>query len=658
MSTIEQIADIETLTSTTPTMIDEFKYKMYMKELIKAVGQSDIKTTVEQIQKHMVKIRSKYRLNPSKSQMRYIYEKFFNEIPLNTVFGRFLIKKACRSRSGVLVSTVVLRPDRFSCPKKCSYCPTETDLNGKPTQPKSYLSSEPAMLRALQYNFDVRGQIWDRIRAYIKTGNIKESDASNSSHSHKLEIILSGGTWESYPYDYRNAVMTEVYWAANTYGDGADRPIGSIEDEIKINEVAKYRIIGLTMETRPDFITNTSIRDYRRWGVTRVQIGVQHYDDQILKGINRECYTVDTIKAIRKLKSSGFKVVCHLMPDLPGSSPELDMWMFNKAIEDPDIQFDDVKIYPTAICQSSSPNLIVKSDISDWYREGKYVPYAEKNLEDLIRVLKHYKTSIQPWIRIQRLVRDIPKQSIEAGYEKVSNLRQVIHDQLKKEGKKCNCIRCMEIGDDDDLMDNAKLVVREYEASGGQEYFISVESNAKTPINTWTHWEYSWFLITYYWTWLVYGKKTYWSGNISTYNGLVGFCRFRIDPEPGAGIIPELKGCGLIREVHVYGHSLGVGSHGVSSQHKGYGQLLVKTAEEIAVSHGYTKVAVIAGVGTREYYKNKCGYHLEGTYMIKNLDTEVKALNEKKNLIGLFKHVMLVEAISIAIAICFCYWKF
>ena len=174
MTTIEQIADIETLTSTTPTMIDEYKYKMFMKELIKSVGQANTKTDVEQIQKQIVKLRGKYRINPSKSQLRYIYEKFFDSTPLNTIFGRFLIKKACRSRSGVLVSTVVLKPDVFSCPKKCSYCPTETDLDGKPTQPKSYLSSEPAMLRALQYNFDVRGQIWDRIRAYIKTGNIKE----------------------------------------------------------------------------------------------------------------------------------------------------------------------------------------------------------------------------------------------------------------------------------------------------------------------------------------------------------------------------------------------------------------------------------------------------------------------------------------------------
>jgi histone acetyltransferase (RNA polymerase elongator complex component) len=216
MSLHEQIADIESITDKTPTLIDESKHHYYMKELIKTIGSLNTKVTIDDIEKQMVKLRKKYRVNPSKSQMRYIYEKFFTDTPLNNVFGRFLIKKACRSRSGVLVSTVVLRPDVFSCPKKCAYCPTETDLNGNPTQPKSYLSSEPAMLRALQYNFDVRGQIWDRIKAYIKTGNIRESDTVNTTHSYKLEIILSGGTWESYPYDYRKKVMVELYWAANT----------------------------------------------------------------------------------------------------------------------------------------------------------------------------------------------------------------------------------------------------------------------------------------------------------------------------------------------------------------------------------------------------------------------------------------------------------
>jgi ELP3 family radical SAM enzyme/protein acetyltransferase len=630
MESIEHIADIEN-TVTKPQLVDEPKYKIYVKDLIKLVGNPDLMPASKEIASAMNKLKNKYRVAPSKAQLRYIYEKFYNDTPINNTLGRYMIKKACRSRSGVLVSTIVLKPHVFSCPKKCSYCPTETDLNGNPTQPKSYLSTEPAMLRALQHNFSVEGQMWNRINAYIETGNIQPGTGSC-----KMEIILSGGTWESYPYNYRNTVMNEIYWAANTFGETPSRPILSIEEEIKINETANYRIIGLTIETRPDFVTKQSIKDYCRWGVTRVQIGVQHYNDDILDGIKRDCYTKDTIKAIKMLKQTGFKIVCHLMPDLPGSSPELDMWMFEQAINNPDLQFDDVKVYPCAVCQSSDPNLIVQSDIADWYRNGTYVPYAEKDINKLVDVLKYYKMNIQPWVRIQRLVRDIPRHSILAGYEGISNLRQIIQDQMKKEGTKCNCIRCMEIGDEDKLMDSARLVVRSYVASEGQEYHISIESNNKTSLLSKEWVTYMQFLINYYLKLIFTGEQTWWEGNVKTYNGLIGFCRLRLDSNPGGGFINELVGSALIREVHVYGHSLGVGNLGASSQHKGYGQLLVKTAEKIAIQNGFVKTSVIAGVGTREYYKNKCGYHQEGTYMNKSLDKEMNEYLENRKYISLF----------------------
>jgi ELP3 family radical SAM enzyme/protein acetyltransferase len=572
-----------------------------------------------------------------------VYEKYLlNDFPeLNYVMSRYFIKKATRSRSGVLVSTITLKPDKFSCPKKCSYCPTETDLEGKPTQPKSYLSSEPAMLRALQYNFDVKGQLWDRIRSYIKTGNISNNSKNDENTSYKLEMILSGGTWESYSYLYRNQVMHEIYYAANTFG--CEREMLPFDDEVKINETAKYRIIGMTIETRPDFITNQSIKDYRRWGVTRVQIGVQHYDDEILKKLNRECTTSDTIKAIKLLKQTGFKVVCHLMPDLPGSSPFKDTLMFFQAINDPDVQFDDVKIYPTAVCKSNNPNLIVKSDIADWYDKGEYKPYAEKNIRDLIDVLKYYKKNIQPWVRIQRLVRDIPSTSIEAGYEKITNLRQIIQDELKTENIKCHCIRCMEIGNDNSLIENAKIVVRKYEASEGDEYFISIESNKKSKFYELDYWKYVLFLIKHYFMLCLFHKEPYWEGNLNTYNGIIGFCRLRIDPNIRSDMFKELTRCALIREVHVYGYSSSIGNTNnnvlKSCQHKGFGQKLVLVAEDIALQNGYKKMAVIAGVGTREYYKNKCGYRLEGTYMIKNLTS---TLPDYKLTIGLIAWVIIL----------------
>ena len=479
----------------------------------------------------------------------------------------------------------------------------------QPTQPKSYLSSEPAMLRALRYDFDMKGQMHDRINAYIKQGNISES-----SGSIKLEVILSGGTFESYSYDYRNRIMTELYWAANTFG--SNRPILSHAEEIEINMTTKYRIIGLTIETRPDFITWKSIKDYLRWGVTRVQLGVQHYDDKILKGVNRDCTTQDLIIALDKLKSVGMKIVCHLMPDLPGSSPELDMWMFDQALYNPSLQFDDVKIYPTAICQTSSPDLIVKSDISDWYHQGKYIPYAEKSIDSLMNVLIYYKENISKSKRIQRLVRDIPTQSIEAGYEKKSNLRQILQEKMNKENKVCNCLRCKEIGDDMTHLKSVYLVVEKSEASNGIEYFISVEAHKKFGFID--NILYFIYLIYYYFN-FIFGKKVWWYGNLNTYAANIGFCRLRIDLNPGREKINEIIGCTLVRELHVYGQSVNVGGSGISGQHKGYGQLLMKIAEEISCQHQFKKIAVIAGVGVREYYKNKCGYHLEGTYMIKNL---------------------------------------
>lgn len=594
------ISDIESFKDSKYKDIE--KIKSFVRDFIKIKEDSKLESKLHELSK-------RYHIMPSKNQLRNVYETFFSDIMLPPFLTKYLILKSMRSRSGVLVSTIVLKPSKFSCTYQCAYCPTETDLVGNPTQPKSYLSSEPAMLRALQYDFDVKGQFHDRINSYIKTGNIK----LDNNHSYKFEIIISGGTWESYPYSYRNQVMNEMYWAANTYFE--KREMKSIEEEISINETTQFRIIGLTIETRPDNITKQTIKDYRRWGITRIQIGVQHYDDDILRLLKRDCETHHTIQAIHLLKQTGFKVVCHLMPDLPGSSPSKDRWMFHLSIYNPLLQFDDVKIYPTAICQSDNPNLIITSDIATWYKEGSYQPYSEQKLSDLIDILKEYKTSIQPWVRIQRLVRDIPSQSIEAGYNKYSNLRQMIHDEMKKEGTRCNCIRCMEVGDIDSSKFNTKLVVRKYNASYGIEYFISYELYPKE----WD-WEYFFYLIQYI-IGTVCGYTSYWSGNMNKRQAIIGFCRLRIDPNPGGGFIKELENCGLIRELHVYSTSLGIGSNVSSLQHNGFGQKLLKVAENIIVEQSsFRKSAVISGIGVRQYYQNKCGYHKEGTYMIKHLE--------------------------------------
>ena len=588
------------------------KLKLYVSDLLsKLKNDNNIVFIINQLNK-------KYKVSYSKSEIRKQLEK--NNSSLPNVLIEYLNIKQIRSSSGVLVSTIVLAPSKFSCPFNCYYCPTETNLQGEPTQPKSYLSSEPAMLRASKYNFDVKGQIWDRIDTYIKTGNTTV-DAVN-----KMEIIVSGGTWESYPRDYRESVIRDIYWACNTFNKNRD-PI-DLQDEIKENEKSQNRVVGLTIETRPDFINPTAIKNYRRWGVTRIQLGIQHFDDNILRYINRECDTATGIRAIKMLKQCAFKVVCHLMPDLPGSSPEKDKLMFKRAVYDPDLQFDDVKIYPTAVCKSDNPELIVSSTINEWYESGKYKPYSETNLQDLIKVLAEYKNNIQPWVRIQRLVRDIPASSIECGYGTITNLRQYIHNYMTKNNMKCNCIRCLEIGRKTSKKLKQYVIVRKYRGSDGDEYYISIE---KMQFNL-------------YFEFIKYINKIldicnlpniFSSSNIKNSDELIGFCRFRIDNNAGAGFLDEIKNHALIREVHVYGKTLGISSSDTNaSQHKGNGMLLVNVAEKIARLNNYDKIAVIAGVGVREYYR-KQGYIYdtkEGCYQFKLLDKEKFDYRKKFNL--------------------------
>jgi ELP3 family radical SAM enzyme/protein acetyltransferase len=550
----------------------------------------------------------KYSIHPSKNQMRKIYENNYSNITINSTLKRWLIKRVSRSESGVLVVTIVTKPGeniKFSCPEKCAYCPTETDIYGKPTQPKSYISTEPAMLRALQYDFSIKGQINDRLNAYLSTGNLKFNKKKK-----KIEVILSGGTWDVMPKIYRDQVINELYYSFNTFGEKNCREMKSIEEEIKINETSLYGVIGLSIETRPDYITKKSITEYLNYGVTRVQIGVQHTDDEVLKNIKRGCLTKNTINAIRLLKMVGLKVVVHIMPDLPTSSKDKDILMFKRLLEDSNLQFDDIKIYPTAVIKSASDDLIVNSDINTWYKEGSYKPYAEENLEDLFDVCIYYKTRVKPWVRIERLIRDIPKKSIEAGYNKISNLRQLI---LEK-NIKCNCIRCREVKNNVNKINDIKLVVRKYLASEGIEYHISYETEKY-------YWTITYILyLIYYFIFSIFNKNIYYSGNDLLYEYCFGFLRLRIDPKPGDDFVPELKNCGLIRELHVYGISTEVGNNNeLSSQHKGLGQKLILCAENIIKNHGLQKSAIIAGIGSREFYKNKCNYNLEGKYMIKNL---------------------------------------
>ena len=615
------LIDIEELTKTKfPIAIDEAvsDFTKYFIDNVNNITDDNPKKNNQYIDAVYKDARKVFRIGPSKQEIREAYNANFNHITIKQSLSNWMVKRGMRKHSGVKVVSVLTTAGNsitFSCPEKCSYCPTETDLEGNPTHSKSYVSGEPLMDRAERIKLSgekhlIRGQTWDRLRSYFRTGNILKS-----SNKEKIEVIVSGGTWDVLPYQYREETINELYWAFNTFGQENPRDMLPVDEEITINETSQYAVIGLTIETRPDYINKTAIKNYLKWGITRVQIGVQHYDDYILSKLDRGCYKHHTIKAIALLKSVGLKVVVHLMPDLPYSTPEKDIEMFDCALTDPDIQFDDLKIYPCAVVKASRPDRIVKSTIAEWYAAGTYKPYSESNIDELIRVCKYYKTRVKPYVRIQRLVRDLPSTAIEAGYNKVTNLRQVIQDQMKNEGTRCLCIRCMEVKDRTELNDNIHLVVRPYEASKGMEYHISVEA----VTNYWNI-AYIWFIVCYYIAFYLLGIQTWYGGDNDNYIGCIGFLRLRIDPNPGGGFVPELEGAGLIREVHVYGEAIGVGdTTTISSQHRGYGRLLVKTAEDIIRKNGLSKSAVISGIGSREYYKNKCGYFHEGTYMVKSI---------------------------------------
>jgi len=613
----------------------------FLVESVKCKNESEMNYMVN-------KLRKRYR-NPtiSKNNIRDIYLDKYSYIETTEAQRNWMIKRLMRKQSGVLVVTIIMAPtwgekknvkaSKFSCSKDCFYCPIETDVNGNPTQPRSYLSGEPAMRRALRYNFDVKGQFWDRIDCYINNGSISLEDLVDPKASMKMEVIVSGGTFDCYPKDYRDSLMAEIYWAANIYNKNHEvREIKSLEEEIKLNETSKFRVIGLTIETRPDFVNKYSIRDYRRYNVTRVQIGIQHLDDNILRKINRECYTVDTIKAIKILKESGLKVVGHFMPDLPDSSPEKDIWMFKESIENSDLQLDDVKVYPTAICKSHTEDLVVYSKINEWYDSGEYKPYAESDITELIRVVKYYLMNVNPWIRIQRIIRDIPASEIRIGYNKMVNLRQMLNDDMKKKGETTMDIRTMEIKSMKVSKENIRNVVIPYVGSGGLDYFIA-----------YYYYEQPWykdvgymiFNLYFYLVLLFNNKYHYWDGGMSKLSEklygkvyhylsrlsknkpkyILGFCRFRISRDMGM-YVDEIKDCSMIREVHVYGDCSSTNNNNSNVQHRGLGKNMVKIAENISIyNNNLNKISVIAGVGTREYYKNKCGYYLGETFMFKDL---------------------------------------
>ncbi len=313
---------------------------------------------------------------------------------------KLLIGKNTRSLSGVSVITIASKP--YPCPGNCLYCPTQKSV------PKSYLDNEPAILRAIRHNYDPTLQVNERLKVLQLNGHPTD----------KLEIIIIGGTFSFFNVQYQTQFIKKIFDACNT------RKSKTLTISQKLNEKSKNRIIGLTIETRPDFITNREIKHLRRLGVTRVELGVQSIFDDILK-LNKRGHLIETtIKATKLLKDAGFKICYHMMPNLYGSNPKKDLLMFKELFSNQNFQPDMLKIYPCMV--------IKEADLYKIYQQGLYKPYTYKTLSKL---LKEILVILPPYVRVQRLIRDIPAQSIMGGV-KISNLRDIIEKELIKENQK------------------------------------------------------------------------------------------------------------------------------------------------------------------------------------------------------------------------------
>jgi len=466
------------------------------------------------------------------------------KLPYDRETMRRLQRKPVRTSSGVAPVTVLTMP--YPCPGKCIFCPTYEDM------PKSYVPGEPGAQRALENQFDPYAQTRSRLHSFEAIGH----DTS------KVELLILGGTWSAYPREYREWFVKRCLDAMN----GVDSE--TLEEAQRRNETAAHRNTGLVIETRPDHVTPREVIHLRRLGVTKVQLGLQSMDDRILE-LNRRGHTVEQARqAVRLLRGAGFKIVVHWMANLYGATPESDYADFQRLWDDPAIRPDELKIYPCS--------LLEKTELYEYWKQGRYEPYSE---EVLIELVARCKTHVPRYCRINRVFRDFPSPEILAGTKK-TNLRQLVHAYMAEHGMRCQCIRCREVRYEPVRPSELCFEVLEYETDINRELFLSYV----TPTDR-----------------------------------LAGFLRLSLPRSPDVVPVDEIKGAAMIREVHVYGPALRIGADSRGeAQHMGLGRRLIQHARHIARAEGYRQLAVIAAIGTREYYR-KLGFELGELYMVQGL---------------------------------------
>ncbi|QLH06404.1 elongator complex protein 3 [Nitrosopumilus ureiphilus] len=501
----------------------------------------------KQVKEEIIKICTKYALE--RIPRNYEILSMAKESDFNKL-RKVLLRKPAKTASGV--SVVALMPKPYACPHgRCTYCPGGIEYNS----PNSYTGKEPSSLNAIENEFDPKLQITSKIKKLIAFGH----DPS------KMEVVIVGGTFLFMPKDYQENFIKSCYDALN----GIDS--NDLQEAKSNNEHAAIRNVGFTIETKPDYCKKEHVDLMLNYGITRIEIGVQSLQERVYEIVNRGHNYNDVIESFQISKDVGYKIVAHMMPGLPTMTPEGDIADFKKLFADSQLRPDMLKIYPSLVIENTP--------LYEEYKQEKYIPYSD---EDMIKVLTEVKKNVPKWVRIMRIQREISPNEIIAG-PKSGNLRQIVHQNLAKQGLSCKCIRCREAGLSNKKSDpnDVKLKRIDYDSSGGKETFLSYEDK-----------------------------------NESIY----GFLRLR---KPSSKVHRDEVGknsC-IVREIHVYGKSLKLGEKEENEiQHSGLGKNLMREAEKISKEEfDAKKILVISAVGTREYYQ-KLGYSLYGPYMSKTLN--------------------------------------
>jgi elongator complex protein 3 len=518
-------------------------YLWACKSIADQIERSKNLLSIKQVLKVIKQVASEYRLNTIPKNEHIIH------YLRNDHYRRLLMVKPAKTASGVAVIAVMPKP--YACPHgRCIYCPGGIEFN----TPLSYTGSEPATKVAQRFSYDPYQQVRSKMQQLRSRGH----DIG------KTEIVIVGGTFPFMPASYQRQFAKSCYDALN------GKKSFTLPQAIATNEIADNRCVGFTVETKPDYCKESHIDLMLELGITRIEIGIQSLNNDVYRLVNRGHTLDDVICAFKIARDAGYKIVAHMMPGLPGSSPKKDVEDFRRLFEDNAFKPDMLKIYPTLVLEHTG--------LSKMHRKGNYRAYSE---DELIDVIVEAKKIVPGWVRIMRIQREIESEDIIAG-PKSGNLRQIVFKKLRKQGYKCKCIRCRETGLQRRYPSEDEVILRriDYSASGGREIFLSYETKAGDTV--------------------------------------LGFLRLRKVATPHRA---ELEGCVVVRELHIYGQAISIGkSYRVDSyQHKGLGMNLLNEAEHISKDElGVHKIAIISAVGTRQYYR-KFGYKQDGPYVSKEL---------------------------------------